>query len=190
MFYFRVFANLKLFCRYGSRIGLDFRPTGGAHRPSTSRVASCPSSYGGCRRDCVGGDPHADTSGGLEARPTLDRQVSIRPHYLLLVDRTFRTDLLFVRRLSAAGLLPIARMVQATDEDEPAAPVVGDDGDVHAGPEQSRRFPFDRSLLTRRVLVFDVFVEDYGAHRVMRQFGLQQEVPVPVRRAVPENVHS
>ena len=150
MFYFRVFANLKLFCRYGSRCGLEFRPAGGAHRPATSRVASCPSSYGGCRRDCVGGDPHADTSGGLEARPTLDRQVSIRRHYLL-AKRTFRTDLLFVRRLSAAGLLPIARMVQATDEDEPAAPAVGDDGDVHAGPERSRRFPFDRSLLTALV---------------------------------------
>ena len=42
-------------------------------------------------------------------------------------------------------------MVQATDEDEPAAPAVGDDGDVHAGQERSRRFPFDRSLLTALV---------------------------------------
>ena len=75
-----------------------------------------------------------DTSGGLEARPTLDSQVSIRRHYLLAI-RTFRTDLFLLCRLSAAGLLPLTRMVQATDEDEPAAPAVGDDGDVHAGQE-------------------------------------------------------
>ena len=149
-FYFRVFANFKLCYRYGSRIRLEFRPPGGAHRPATSHVASCPASCGHCRRDCVGGDPHADTSGGPEARPTLDSEVSICRHYLLAI-RTFRTNLLLLRRLSATGLLPIAQMVQATDEDEPAAPAVGDVGDVQAGPERSRRFPFDRSLLTALV---------------------------------------
>lgn len=44
--------------------------------------------------------------------------------------------------------------------------------------------------LTNRALVFDVFVEDYGAHRVMRQFGLRQEVPVPVQQPVPDSVHA
>ena len=39
-------------------------------------------------------------------------------------------------------------MVEATEED--GAPVE-DDGVVHAGPERSRRFPFDRSLLTALV---------------------------------------
>lgn len=34
--------------------------------------------------------------------------------------------------------------------------------------------------MTRKKLLFDVFVEDYAMHHVMRQFGLRQEVPVPV----------
>jgi hypothetical protein len=32
--------------------------------------------------------------------------------------------------------------------------------------------------MTRRRLVFDVYVEEYAVHRVMRQFGLFQEAPV------------
>jgi hypothetical protein len=32
----------------------------------------------------------------------------------------------------------------------------------------------------RRRLVFDVYVEEYAVHRVMRQFGLFQEASVPV----------
>ena len=44
--------------------------------------------------------------------------------------------------------------------------------------------------LTRRAVVFDVFVEEYGAHHAMRQFGLRQKVPVPVRRPVPDSVHA
>lgn len=63
----------------------------------------------------------------------------------------WRLDPRWTARLSAAGLLPLAQMVQATDKDEPAAPAVDDDGDVHVGPERSRRFPFDRSLLTALV---------------------------------------
>ena len=39
-------------------------------------------------------------------------------------------------------------MVEATEED--GAPVE-DDGEVQAGPERSRRFSFDRSLLTALV---------------------------------------
>ncbi|CAN6351086.1 unnamed protein product [Urochloa humidicola] len=43
--------------------------------------------------------------------------------------------------------------------------------------------------MTRKKLVFDVFVEDYAVHRVMRQFGLRQEVPVPVAEHVPRELH-
>lgn len=43
---------------------------------------------------------------------------------------------------------------------------------------------------TQRKLVFDVFVEDYAVHRVMRQFGLRQVVPVPVGTRVPESTHA
>ena len=51
-------------------------------------------------------------------------------------------------RLSAAGLLPLVRMVEATDKDDA---LVEDDMEVQAGPEWSRRFPFDWSLLTTLV---------------------------------------
>ena len=50
--------------------------------------------------------------------------------------------------LSRAGLLPLARMVEATEED---GGLVDDDGAVQTGPEQSRRFSFYRSLLTALV---------------------------------------
>ena len=43
-------------------------------------------------------------------------------------------------RLAWAGLLPVARMVEATDEDDEGGPL--QDGG------RSRRFPFDNSLLT------------------------------------------
>jgi hypothetical protein len=33
--------------------------------------------------------------------------------------------------------------------------------------------------MTRRRLVFNVYVEEYAFHRVMMQFGLFQEAPVP-----------
>jgi hypothetical protein len=35
--------------------------------------------------------------------------------------------------------------------------------------------------MTRRRLVFDVYVEEYTVHRVMRQFGLFQEAQYPLR---------
>ncbi|XP_062217436.1 uncharacterized protein LOC133917572 [Phragmites australis] len=44
--------------------------------------------------------------------------------------------------------------------------------------------------LTRKKLVFDVFIEDYATHRVMRQFGWCQEVLVPLGDRVPDSVHT
>jgi len=43
---------------------------------------------------------------------------------------------------------------------------------------------------THKNLMFDVFVEDYAVHRVMRQFGLRQEVPVPLGDRVDPAVHT
>ena len=44
--------------------------------------------------------------------------------------------------------------------------------------------------LTRKALVFDVFVEEYSPHRVMRQFGLHQTFPLNIARVVPPAIHS
>jgi hypothetical protein len=43
--------------------------------------------------------------------------------------------------------------------------------------------------MTRRRLVFDVYVEEYAVHRVMRQFGLFQVVPVPAASRLPPTAH-
>jgi L-rhamnose mutarotase len=43
--------------------------------------------------------------------------------------------------------------------------------------------------LTRRQLVFDVYVEQYAAYRVMRQFGLFQAAPVPAAPRLPPSAH-
>jgi hypothetical protein len=43
--------------------------------------------------------------------------------------------------------------------------------------------------MTRRQLVFDVYVEEYAVHRVMRQFGLFQATPVPAAPRLPLTVH-
>lgn len=43
--------------------------------------------------------------------------------------------------------------------------------------------------MTRKKLVFDVFIEDYVMHKVMRQFGLRQVVPVPIGRWVRDLVN-
>lgn len=43
--------------------------------------------------------------------------------------------------------------------------------------------------LTRKAVVFDIFVEDYAPHRVMRQFGRHQTFPLPVAHVVPLSVH-
>jgi len=44
--------------------------------------------------------------------------------------------------------------------------------------------------MTRKNLMFDVFVEDYAVHRVMRQFGLRQQVPVPLGDRVDPAIHA
>jgi hypothetical protein len=41
----------------------------------------------------------------------------------------------------------------------------------------------------RRRLVFDVYVEEYAVHRVMRQSGLFQAAPVPVVPRLPPTAH-
>ncbi|CAN6243884.1 unnamed protein product [Urochloa humidicola] len=43
--------------------------------------------------------------------------------------------------------------------------------------------------MTRKQLVYDIHVEDYVVHRVMRQFHRYQESPVPVTNSVPSHVH-
>jgi hypothetical protein len=43
--------------------------------------------------------------------------------------------------------------------------------------------------MTRRRLVFDVYVEEYVVHRVMRYFGLIQEALVPAAPRLPPTAH-
>jgi hypothetical protein len=43
--------------------------------------------------------------------------------------------------------------------------------------------------MTRRRLVFDVYVEEYVVHRVMRQFGLFQVSPVLAAPRLPPTAH-
>ena len=43
--------------------------------------------------------------------------------------------------------------------------------------------------MTRMPLLFDMYVEEYAVHRVMRQFGLYQESPLPVVHTVPSAHH-
>jgi hypothetical protein len=43
--------------------------------------------------------------------------------------------------------------------------------------------------MTRRRLVFDVYVEEYAVHRVMRQFDIFQGVPVPAVPRQPPTAH-
>jgi hypothetical protein len=43
--------------------------------------------------------------------------------------------------------------------------------------------------MTRRRLVFDVYVEEYVVHQMMRQFGLFQESPVPAAPRLPPTSH-
>ncbi|TVU50900.1 hypothetical protein EJB05_02297, partial [Eragrostis curvula] len=44
--------------------------------------------------------------------------------------------------------------------------------------------------LTRKVLAFDIFVEEYSPRRVMRQFGRHQAFPLTVPRVVTPSAHS
>uniref|UniRef100_A0A0D3FK46 Aminotransferase-like plant mobile domain-containing protein n=1 Tax=Oryza barthii TaxID=65489 RepID=A0A0D3FK46_9ORYZ len=43
--------------------------------------------------------------------------------------------------------------------------------------------------LTKKMLLYDIAVEAYSPQRVMRQFGLYQEVPVPLGETVPPKIH-
>jgi hypothetical protein len=43
--------------------------------------------------------------------------------------------------------------------------------------------------MTRQRLVFDVYIEEYAVHWVMRQFDLFQESPVPAAPRLPPTVH-
>jgi hypothetical protein len=43
--------------------------------------------------------------------------------------------------------------------------------------------------MMRRGLVFDVYVEEYAVHRVMRQFGLFQVALVPAAPHLPPTTH-
>jgi hypothetical protein len=43
--------------------------------------------------------------------------------------------------------------------------------------------------MTWRRLVFNVYVEEYTFHRVMRKFGLFQVAPVPVAPRLPPTAH-
>jgi hypothetical protein len=43
--------------------------------------------------------------------------------------------------------------------------------------------------MARRRLVFDVYIEEYAIHRVMRQFGLFQEASVPAAPLLPPTAH-
>jgi hypothetical protein len=38
-------------------------------------------------------------------------------------------------------------------------------------------------------LVFDIYVEEYAVHQVMRQFDLFKESPVPTAPRLPPTVH-
>jgi hypothetical protein len=43
--------------------------------------------------------------------------------------------------------------------------------------------------MTQRRLVFDVYVEEYAVHRVMRQFSLFQAALVPAASRLPPTAH-
>jgi hypothetical protein len=43
--------------------------------------------------------------------------------------------------------------------------------------------------MTRKSLLFDMYVEEYAIHRVLRQFGRYQEWLVPVVHTVPYPHH-
>ncbi|CAN6209195.1 unnamed protein product [Urochloa humidicola] len=43
--------------------------------------------------------------------------------------------------------------------------------------------------MTRKPLVYDIHIEEYAVHRVLRQFHKHQESPLPVTHIVPQSVH-
>ena len=42
--------------------------------------------------------------------------------------------------------------------------------------------------MTRKPILYDIHVEEYLVHRVMRQFGLYQQIPVPIVHSVEAHV--
>ncbi|XBH54869.1 hypothetical protein VPH35_077082 [Triticum aestivum] len=44
--------------------------------------------------------------------------------------------------------------------------------------------------LTKRNLIYDIYVEEYAPQRFMRQFDLEQRVPPPLGNPVPEEIHA
>jgi hypothetical protein len=44
--------------------------------------------------------------------------------------------------------------------------------------------------MTRKMLVYDIFVEGYNVQRVMRHMGLYQQVPVPIGLHLPPDVNT
>ncbi|KAG2633271.1 hypothetical protein PVAP13_2NG248606 [Panicum virgatum] len=43
--------------------------------------------------------------------------------------------------------------------------------------------------MTRKPILYDIHIEEYHVHRVMRQFGLYQQTPVPIVHSVEAHVH-
>ncbi|CAN6246127.1 unnamed protein product [Urochloa humidicola] len=43
--------------------------------------------------------------------------------------------------------------------------------------------------LTRKPLVYDIHVEEYVVHRILRQFGRYQDSPLPITHSVPSHAH-
>jgi hypothetical protein len=50
-------------------------------------------------------------------------------------------------------------------------------------------FVLSRPVLTRSSLLFDMYMEEYAVHRVLRQIGRYQEWPVPVVHTIPSAHH-
>ena len=44
--------------------------------------------------------------------------------------------------------------------------------------------------LTKRNLIYDVFVEEYAPRRFMRQFNLEKRIPPPLENPVPQEIHT
>jgi hypothetical protein len=81
----------------------------------------------------------------------------------------------------------IDRMVDAQARWTPYAPAI-----VTARAPQglSSLWSQDQAYwLTRRRLVFDIYIEEYAVHRVMRQFGLFQAAPVPAAPRLLPSAH-
>jgi hypothetical protein len=81
----------------------------------------------------------------------------------------------------------INRMVDAQVQWTPYAPAM-----VAAGASQGLSSLCSRDQtywMTRRRLVFDLYVKDYAVHQVMRQFDLFRESPVPATPHLPPTAH-